>query len=244
MMDNVIKIVTLGRAVRAKTAIKNRQPLNNIYVYSVKSLKLDKNLKDIICQDLNVKNLEIIHNTAKYISFELKPQLKTLGPKYGKNLKLIISYLSNCNADDLVEKLNQGAVKLEKDGVEFELTKDDVLIYPHSKPHFSAQQDNGITVILDTELTSELIEEGIMREVVSKLQNLRKEANYEVEDKIEVGYIAHPDVKNVIEKFKDTIRGIILANSINEINETESNKFDITKQIEINEMLCTFSLIK
>jgi len=237
-MANVIKIVSLGRVVRADTGIKNRQPLAHMYVYSATTLNLNDEMLAIIREDLNVKKLEFIKNTAEYISLELKPQLKILGPKYGKILGSISSYLASCDAEALVEKLNKGEVeKLTLNSVDVTLSKDDILVYPHSKPNFCAEEDYGFTVILDTALTQDLIDEGIMREIISKLQNLRKEAGYEVEDKIVVQYTGAKKVQEVIEKYKKVISDTILATEM-----SIGVNGDLIKDIEINEMPCKFGI--
>lgn len=205
-MDEVVDIVSLGRAVRADTGIKNRQPLANMYVYTTKSHLLDEDMLAIIKDDLNVKNIQFILDTTKYITFELKPQLKTLGPKYGKLLGGIRQYLGTCDTQKLVDKLNAGEIEhIKIDGQDVQLGLDDILITAVSKPDYKAQSVLGLTVILDTMLTPQLIDEGNMREVVSKLQSMRKEAGYEVEDHINVYYVGDAPITDVIAKFAQTI---------------------------------------
>jgi len=138
----------------------------------------------------------------------------------------------------LVEKLNKGEVeKLSLNSIDVTLSKDDILVYPHSKPNFCAEEDYGFTVILDTVLSQELIDEGIMREIISKLQNLRKEAGYEVEDKIIVQYTGAKKVQEVIEKYKKAISDTILATEM-----SIGVNGDLIKDIEINEMPCKFGI--
>lgn len=229
-MDEVVDIVSLGRAVRADTGIKNRQPLSNMYVYTTKSHLLDDDMLDIIKDDLNVKNIEFIKDTKKFITFELKPQLKTLGPKYGKLLGGIRQYLASCDAQVLVDKLNAGKTeKIKMDGQDVELTIDDILITAVSRPDYKAQSVLGLTVILDTVLTPELIDEGNMREIVSKLQSMRKEAGFEVEDHINLYYIADEEMTRVIDKFKNEISTSVV---IDKIVAREGGQ--LTKQLDIN----------
>ena len=205
-MDEVVDIVSLGRAVRADTGIKNRQPLANMYVYTTKSHLLDEDMLAIIKDDLNVKNIQFILDTTKFITFELKPQLKTLGPKYGKLLGGIRQYLGTCDTQKLVDKLNAGETQhIKIDGQDVQLGLDDILITAVSKPDYKAQSVLGLTVILDTMLTPQLIDEGNMREVVSKLQSMRKEAGYDVEDHINVYYTGDKVITDVIAKFAQTI---------------------------------------
>lgn len=229
-MDEVVDIVSLGRAVRADTAIKNRQPLANMYVYTPNAHLLDDEMLDIIKDDLNVKNIQFIVDTAKYITFELKPQLKTLGPKYGKLLGGIRQYFATCNTQELVNKLNAGQIQtITIDGQVVELSKDDVLVHAISKPDYKAQSANGMTVILDTVLTEELINEGIMREVISKLQSMRKEAGYEVEDHINLYYTGDKQIINVINNYADIIKTNVVID-----NMQQSAGGDNVKELEIN----------
>lgn len=229
-MDEVVNIVSLGRAVRAETMIKNRQPLAHMYVYTTKPENLDEDMLEIIKDDLNVKQIEFIVDTAKYITFELKPQLKTLGPKYGKLLGGIRNYLSNCDSQKLVNKLNLGETQtFDVDGTTISLTLDDVLVNAVSKPNFKAQSQGGLTVILDTVLTPELIDEGIMREVVSKLQSMRKEAGFEVEDKINLYYAGEQNVERVVKQFEATIKTNVL---IEKMQNCEGGA--VVKDFEIN----------
>ena len=229
-MDEVIDIVSLGRAVRAETMIKNRQPLAHMYVYTTKPEHLDADMLEIIKEDLNVKQIEFIVDTAKFITFELKPQLKTLGPKYGKLLGGIRNYLSHCDSQKLVNKLNAGQIEtFDIDGTTIELTLNDVLINAVSKPNFKAQSQGCVTVILDTVLTPELIDEGIMREVVSKLQSMRKEANFEVEDKINLYYKGDKNIERVIDKFASVIRTNVLVDNMHNTEGGEN-----IKDVEIN----------
>lgn len=226
-MQEVIDIVALGRAGRNTSNIKTRQPLANMYIYSANRVELSRELMDIIADDLNVKNVEFIENPTEYITFELKPQLKTLGPKYGKDLALIREYFGSCDSYDVVSKLQSGQTVVVDNEKGIELTLDDVLIYPHSKPDFSAETNSGITVILDTILTPELIEEGYAREFISKVQNMRKESGLEVEDRIDVFFSANEELTKALTDYKDFVSGIILANSIESRASTDGVEADI-----------------
>ena len=238
-MQEVIRIVELGRAGRNASSIKNRQPLNNLYIYSSNKIELNQDLLDIIADDLNVKNVRFIENPQEYITFELKPQLKTLGPKYGKNLGLIREYLANCNAYEMVAHLQKGeSVVVDKD-LGIELTADDVLIYPHSKPDFTAETEAGITVILDTVLTQELINEGYAREFISKVQNMRKDSGFAVEDNISVRYETNTTLDDVLQEYKNFISGIILAK-----NMEQGTLYENVITADINGIECKISIIK
>ena len=238
-MREVIKIVELGRAARNASSIKNRQPLSNLYIYSTHKIDLNQDLLDIVADDLNVKEVSIIATPEKYISFELKPQLKTLGPKYGKNLNIIREYLNNCDAYEVVNTLESGGeiVVDKEEGIT--LSNGDVLIYPHSLPNFTAETDAGITIILDTTLTQELINEGYAREFISKVQNLRKESGLAVEDNILVHYETDDTLSRVLDKYQSTISSVILANEL-----TRGSLFDNVIVENINGIECKISIQK
>lgn len=229
-MDEVVDIVSLGRAVRAQTLIKNRQPLRHMYVYTKNAQKLGPDMLEIIKDDLNVKEIEFIVDTAQYISFELKPQLKTLGPKYGKLIGGIRDYLANCDSQALVTKLSSNKTHTFKVmGEEVTISYDDVLINTISKPDFKAQSFGGITVILDTTLTPELLEEGMMREIISKLQSMRKEAGFEVEDKINLYFEGDKEIVDVVNKYQQTIKTNVVIKNI-----TNGLGGKIVKELEVN----------
>lgn len=190
-MEHLLDIVVLARACRNKANIKNRQPLSSLYVKSSAELALTDELKSVLADEMNVKTVELVDDDGKFVGYELKPQLKTVGPKYGKILGKIKEFLSACDSSAVVAQVLSGGIFVtEIDGVRVELSKDDLLINPVNKKGYVAESDKGITVVLDTNLTEELIEEGIIREVVSKIQTMRKEAGFEVTDHIRVGYSA------------------------------------------------------
>ena len=226
-MKDILDIVTLGRAVRAETGVKTRQPLNNMYVHSVNGLSLTNEEIEIIKDDLNIKNFKVIEDAGKYITFELKPQLKTLGPKYGAKLGKIREFLLNVEPNSFVSELKMG--KIVKVDDEIELSLDDVLIYPQSKPDFCADVNNGITVVLDVVLTPELIAEGHMREIVSKIQNMRKEFGLEVEDRIDVQYVCDDEIDAVFNQFDNEIKLIVLSNSL-----TKGENGEFSRDVDIN----------
>ena len=225
-MEEAIRIVSLGRAGRNQSSIKNRQPLSKLYVYSSNNIKLPADLLNVIADDLNVKSVEFIVNVQDYISFELKPQLKTLGAKYRENLSIIREFLSKCDAYKVVNTLQSGqSVVVDKDK-NIVLTQDDVLIFPHSKPDFVAESQAGIIVVLDTNLTPELIDEGFAREFISKVQTMRKASGFEVEDRIKLICQTDERLQKSIKNFYDLICGIVLADSI-EFANTQGESVDI-----------------
>ena len=212
-MDGVLDIVVLGRAARNAGNLKNRQPLAEMVVVTVRDFSLTTDEEKIVLDELNVKKLTVADDATKYISYMLKPQLKTLGPKYGKKLGQISAFLASCNAQEVVEAVKDGGVYNVPD-LDVALTQDDLQIFTQSAKGYLAAADKGITVALDTALTDELIDEGIERELVSKIQNMRKEAGFEVTDRIKVYYTASGRAAGVLKK--GVFATDVLAQSIEE----------------------------
>ena len=212
-MDGVLDIVVLGRAARNAGNLKNRQPLAEMVVVTVRDFSLTPDEEKIVLDELNVKKLTVADDATKYISYMLKPQLKTLGPKYGKKLGQIYAFLASCNAQEVVEAVKDGGVYNIPD-MDVALTQDDLQIFTQSAKGYVAAADKGITVALDTALTDELIDEGIERELVSKIQNMRKEAGFEVTDRIKVYYTASGRAAGVLKKGAFAVD--VLAQSIEE----------------------------
>ena len=197
-MNDVLKTVVLGRAARNKANIKNRQPLRRL-IYNGKK-ELSPELKALIEDELNVKEVDISADSAKYISYELKPQLKTLGPKYGALLGKIRNLLAE-KPDEIAATVKSGGTyKTQIDGKDVFLAEEDLLISVKNKEGFSSESDGETTVVLDTALDAELIYEGAEREIVSKIQTMRKEAGFEVTDHICVAYKAEGTALKVFEK--------------------------------------------
>lgn len=204
----------LGRAARNAAAVKNRQPLNEILLCGDNVGNLSEDMLAIIRDELNVKRIEYVRDAGDYVSYSVKPQLKTLGPKYGAKLGKIRAYL-NDNPEKVVAGLREAdEYSFVADGDEIVLGKDDVLVTVLNKEGYSVQSGGGITVILDVTLTPELIEEGYMREIVSKVQTMRKDSGFEVTDHIALYYDGDAEIEAVIEKYKDEIAGDVLADKI------------------------------
>lgn len=211
----------LGRAARNAASVKNRQPLNEILLCGEHVGELSEDMLAIIRDELNVKRIEYVADAGDYVSYSVKPQLKTLGPKYGAKLGKIRAYLTE-NPEKVVSGL-RGAdeYSFTVDGEEIALGKDDVLITVLNKEGYSVQSGGGITVILDVTLTPELIEEGYMREIVSKVQTMRKDSGFEVTDHIALYYDGDAEIEAVIEKYKDEIAGDVLADSVEKKSDLE-----------------------
>ena len=186
-MDNVLRLVVMGRACRNTANIKNRQPIGQMYVKA--EFELPKFYEDIVADELNVKTVTFTQEVRDFTSYSFKPQLKTVGPKYGKMLGGIKATLSAIDGNAAMDELNaSGALKLQVNGQEITLFREDLLIESAQTEGYVSENDNGITVVLDTNLSEELLEEGFVREIISKVQTMRKEAGFEVMDKITVTY--------------------------------------------------------
>lgn len=212
-MDEVLKIVVLGRAGRNAANIKNRQPIGTMYVKA--ESELSDFFKEIIENELNVKSVVFSDNVSSYSSYNFKPQLKTVGPKYGKILGKIKQALSELDGNAAMETLNsEGQLTFDFDGEKAELTKDDLLIETAQTEGYESLSDNGVTVVLDTNLSEELIEEGFVREIISKIQTMRKEAGFEVMDKITVYASGNDRIAEVLKSNSDEVQKEVLAKDI------------------------------
>ncbi len=212
-MDAVLKVVVMGRACRNKANIKNRQPIGTMYIQA--DFELSDFYTEIIEDELNVKKVEFTQDVSSYTSYEFKPQLRTVGPKYGKYLAQIKEALQNLDGNAAMAELNsKGAIKLDSISEEVVLLNEDLLITMSQEDGYVAESDNDVTVVLDTNLTEELIEEGFVRELISKIQTMRKEAGFEVMDKIMVGYRSDKKVSDILTKNKETVMAEVLAADI------------------------------
>ena len=213
-MDEAAAAVQLGRACRNAANIKVRQALGTLYV---KGAALDERFAALIRDELNVEEVRFISDARAFTTYQIKPQMRTLGPRYGKLLGRIGAHLKEVDGNEFVDALERdGVVRFELDGAAVELSKDDVLIAPAQKPGFVAETDRDMTVVIDTNLTPELIEKGFVREVVSKLQTMRKEAGFDVVDRIEVSYRAGEALCAVVARNARTIADAVLAASLAE----------------------------
>ena len=210
-MSALLSVVGLGRACRAAANLKVRQPLSTLYV---KGTSFDEAFSALAEDELNVKKVVFTDDARAFTTYNLKPQMRTLGPKYGKLLGRIGQHLKELDGNDVVDAFNRGEnVTFTLDGTEVTLSRDDVLTEATQKPGFSAQTEGEVTVVVDCNLTPELIAEGYQREMVSKLQNMRKDAGFEVSDRIEVTYEAGDELATAIEAGRDFIMQSVLATS-------------------------------
>ncbi|MDR3216375.1 MAG: isoleucine--tRNA ligase [Clostridiaceae bacterium] len=238
-MESVLKTVVLGRAARNKANIKNRQPLSKL-LYKGDISGLTPELKALAEDELNVREITEVANEREFIVYELKPQLKTLGPKYGKLLNQIRTYLDTADGGAIVDATENGGVFTARVGeAKFSLSRDDILISARNKTGFASESGEGLTVILNTNITEELLLEGIERELVSKIQTMRKEAGYEVTDHIKLAYAGSGKALEVLEGkafFDDVLADGVL--------KTLNGKERYVKQWDINGESITLSIKK
>ncbi|WP_368249677.1 isoleucine--tRNA ligase [Fusicatenibacter saccharivorans] len=212
-MADLLEIVVMGRAARNTANIKNRQPIGTMYVKS--EFQLSEFYKEIIEDELNVKEVVFKDDIADFISYSFKPQMRTVGPKYGKLLNKIKTTLSELDGNKAMAELKStGELKLDIDGQEIVLLEEDLLIDMAQMEGYVSESDHTITVVLDTNLTPELIEEGFVRELVSKIQTMRKEAGFEVMDKIRVYAKDNDKIVSIMKNHDDEIKSEVLAEEI------------------------------
>ena len=227
-MDQVLKIVVFGRAARNTANIKSRQPIGNMFVKAAKSL--DEYFVEIIQDELNIKSVTFKDDLSQFTSYSFKPQLRTVGPKYGKQLGGIREYLANVDGNEAMAQLkSEGAVKFDVDGVEIVLAEEDLLIEAAKMEGYVTEGDNYVTVVIDTTLTPELIEEGFVREIISKIQTMRKEADFNVTDKIKVYAQGNDKIVDIINKNLDEISTVVLAEAF-----AADDMCEISKEWNIN----------
>ena len=212
-MERVLKIVVLGRACRNKSNIKNRQPIGKMFVKA--EFELPEFFKEIITEELNIKEVEFTEDVRAFTSYSFKPQLRTVGPKYGKFLGKIKEALANLDGNAAMDKINAGEpLTFDFDGNEVVLEKEDLLIDMAQVEGYVSESDGNVTVVLDTNLSEELIEEGFVREVISKIQTMRKEAGFEVMDKIIVNVDKNAKIEDIINNNLDEIKLEVLAEKV------------------------------
>ena len=211
-MDEVLKVVVFGRAARNTANIKSRQPIANMYIKAAKTL--DDYFVDILRDELNVKNVEFKEDLSAFTAYSFKPQLRTVGPKYGKHLNAIKEYLANVDGNKAMGELKaDGVIKFTADDTEIALAEEDLLIDVAKMEGYVTEGDNYVTVVIDTTLTPELIEEGYVREVISKIQTMRKDSDFQVTDRIKVYVTGNAKIADVMEKNADEIKRVVLADA-------------------------------
>ncbi|MCL2617450.1 MAG: isoleucine--tRNA ligase [Defluviitaleaceae bacterium] len=223
-MDTARQVVVLGRAARNEANIKNRQPIGRMYV---KSAPIGEGYVRIIAEELNIKQVVFTDDMAKFTSYNFKPQLRTLGPKYGKLVPAIGAALSACAGAEFLARLRSGGATLVVDGNEVELSEADVLVEVAHAEGFMTQEDRGVCVAIDCVLTDELLEEGFVRELISKFQTMRKDAGFEVLDKISVCINAGEKLSAIFERNRGEIMREVLADEVSSAAPAHSKDWSI-----------------
>ena len=237
-MKELLEIVVLGRACRNTANIKNRQPIGTMYVKAEK--KMGEFYTDIIADELNIKEVKFADDVESFISYSFKPQLRTVGPKYGKLLGGIKQALTDIDGTAAMKELRgNGVLKLDINGNDVELTEEDLLIETAQTEGYVSESDGETSVVLDTNLTSELIEEGFVREIISKIQTMRKEAGFEVMDKIKVYAHGNDKIQEVMKAHEDEIKSEVLADEM-VLGETDG----YVKEWNINKETVTMGVKK
>ncbi len=237
-MKELLEIVVLGRACRNTANIKNRQPIGTMYVKAEK--KMSEFYTDIIADELNVKEVKFADDVESFISYSFKPQLRTVGPKYGKLLGGIRQALTDINGTAAMNELRtNGVLKLDINGNDVGLTEEDLLIETAQTEGYVSESDGETSVVLDTNLTPELIEEGFVREIISKIQTMRKEAGFEVMDKIVVYAHGNDKIQDVMKAHEDEIKSEVLADEM-VLGETDG----YVKEWNINKEAVTMGVKK
>ena len=212
-MEEVLDIVVMGRAARNTANIKNRQPIGTMYVRAERPL--DAMFQEVVADELNVKNVEFKEDLSDFTSYTFKPQLKTVGPKYGKLLNGIRTHLAEINGREAMKELdNSGSLSFDIDGQNVVLSKEDLLIDTAQMEGYVTEEDSTVTVVLDTNLSEELIEEGFVREIISKIQTMRKEAGFEVMDKIVVYSMGNQKIEGYMKEYREEILSDVMASDI------------------------------
>ena len=237
-MERVLKVVVLGRACRNKSNIKNRQPIGKMFVKA--DFELSEFYEEIIADELNIKEVEFTDDVRAFTSYSFKPQLRTVGPKYGRFLGKIKEALAALDGNAAMDTLNAGEpLTFDFDGEKVVLEMEDLLIDMAQVEGYVSEGEGELTVVLDTNLSDELIEEGFVREVISKIQTMRKEAGFEVMDKIIVNVANNNKVQSVIEGNLNEIKSEVLADKI-EFDKINGHE----KEWNINGEKVTFSVAK
>lgn len=235
-METVLKAVVMGRACRNTANMKNRQPVSTMFVKT--EHELTDFYKDIIAEELNVKEVRFTEDVREFTSYIFKPQLKTVGPKYGKLLGSIQKTLASLDGNAAMDELRaEGALKFMAGDSEVALAEEDLLIEMTQKEGYVTESDNRMTVVLDTNLTDELVEEGFVLEIISKIQTMRKEADFEVTDRIRVSLAGNKKVAAIAIRNRDAIAGKVLAEAM-----TAGESFGVSKEWNVNGENVTISV--
>lgn len=238
-MDEVLKIVVLGRACRNTANIKNRQPIGTMYIKS--EVELPELYKEIIASELNVKEVVLTKDVKEFTTYDFKPQLRTVGPKYGKLVGKIRGALQELDGNAAMELLKSNKpLAFDFDGQQVELFEEDLLIETAQKEGYVTEAEKDVTVVMDTNLTEALLEEGFVREIISKVQTMRKEAGFEVQDHIQLFHCNNVKTSEIMNRNTEKIKEEVLADKIIE----GSNEAGYSKEWNLNGEKVTFTVVK
>ena len=237
-MEALLKVVVMGRACRNTANIKNRQPIGKMFVKA--PFELSEFFTEIIEDELNVKEVVFTEDVREFTTYTFKPQLKTVGPKYGKHLGFIQKALAGLDGNAAMDDLKaKGAIVFDDNGAEISLAEEDLLITMVQKEGFVTEADNVVTVVMDTTLSEELLEEGFVYEIISKIQTMRKDADFEVMDHIKVSVLGNEKLADIVKKNEDAIATKVLADNFDFAAE-----YAIKKEWNVNGESVTISLEK
>ena len=235
-VDSLKRVVELGRSARNKSKVKIRQPLSKVS-YAIENDEMAKFIdqyKDVVLDELNVKSIERLTNAGELVNYNIKPNLPVLGRKYQSGLKDIIGYLNTQDNDELFNEYEStGKINVEKNGSEFNLIPEDVFVETLAAEGFSAVSGNGITVGLSLELNDDLIQEGIVRDLVRQVQNIRKDAGFSVEDRINIYWELNGEFQEAVSKFEKYFCNETLTTSISSDIDAEGYE----AEFQINQKL-------
>lgn len=226
-MDEAVNIVVMGRACRNASNIKNRQPVGKMFVKSEE--ELTEYFVEIIAEELNVKNVEFTQDVREFTTYIFKPQLKTVGPKYGKHLGFIQKTLASLDGNSAMDELKENGALILNDGEEIRLAEEDLLITMVQKEGYVTEADNKRTVVMDINLSKELLEEGNVNEIISKIQTMRKESGFEVMDHIKVSILNNEKLQEVVKANETAIAEKVLADSF-----SFTDKYAVEKSWNVN----------
>ncbi|MBU0630226.1 MAG: isoleucine--tRNA ligase, partial [Candidatus Margulisbacteria bacterium] len=216
-MAFVKKVVSLALSARKRKSLKVRQPLARIMIHSENGVKPSVEISEIILQELNIKKIEYIEEAGDFLTYNAKPIFASLGPKVGKSMGQVAGIIKNLTTDEIKRFLSQGRFTISLDDRQLDLTGEEIEVVREEKEGFAVESDGGVTVALDTERTPELIDEGFAREVVNKVQNMRKTSGFEVTDRILVRLFADEPLAGAVDRFEKYIRTETLADSLERV---------------------------
>ena len=241
-MDIAQHVVYLSRAMRAKANLKVRQPLRKIMVVVAKSQRESlRKMQDVILDEVNIKELVVLDNDSDIVNKSAKANFKSIGPKFGKKVKAVATYISGLNKEQIAEIEQKKNISVEIDGEKISIAPEDVEIISTEITGWVVESDEGITVAIDTELDNELISEGLAREFVNRIQNMRKDAGYDVTDKISISFIGDEKFVNAINNFSDYIANETLAENLGSKGELNGG---FKQDWEIGEYKCSIQIEK